>query len=84
MPSRVHGVASGCTVIAFTPVAFIDVITGISGLAIVDNAFMDRGCLVPLWRSLGMNQGLFLLSGGLRGLLRCNPMAPRGRTLGLL
>jgi hypothetical protein len=33
---------------------------------------------------LGMNRGLFLLSGGLRKLLRRKPAAPRGRTLGLL
>jgi hypothetical protein len=31
-----------------------------------------------------MNQGLFLLSGGLQRLLRGKPAAPRGGTLGLL
>jgi hypothetical protein len=62
----------------------IDDVTGISGLAVVDDAFTDRGCPVPSWGRLGMNRGLFLLSGGLRRLLRCQPMAPRGGTLGLL
>jgi hypothetical protein len=66
------------------PTAFVDVFTGISGLAIVDDAIMDRGRFVPSWCGLGMNRGLFLLSGGLRKLLRCKPAVPRGRTLGLL
>jgi hypothetical protein len=79
-----HVVASGCTVITSTPAAFVDVVMGVSRLVIVDDVFTDRGCLVPLWRRLGMNRGLFLLSGGLRRLLRCNSAAPRGRTLGLL
>jgi hypothetical protein len=65
----VHVVASRCAVIASTPAAFVDVITGVSGLVIVDDALMDRGPLVPLWCGLRMNRGLFLLLGGLRMLL---------------
>jgi hypothetical protein len=84
MSAPVHVVASRCTVIASTPAALIDVITSVSGLAIVDDAITDRGRFVPSWRGLGMNRDLFLLSGGLRRLLRCKPTAPRGRTLGLL
>jgi hypothetical protein len=48
---------------------FIDVVTGISGLSIVDDAFTNKGCLVPTWGRLKMNRGLFLLSGGLCRLL---------------
>jgi hypothetical protein len=33
---------------------------------------------------LGINRGLFLLSGGLRRLLQGKPVSPRGGTLGLL
>jgi hypothetical protein len=51
----VQVVASKCTVIAFTPAALVDVVTGVSGLAIVDDVFTDRGCLVPLWRGFRMN-----------------------------
>jgi hypothetical protein len=51
----VQVVASGCTVIAFTPAALVDVVTGVPGLTIVDDAFTDRVCLVPLWRGFGMN-----------------------------
>jgi hypothetical protein len=79
----VHVVASTCVVIASSPTAFVDVVTGVSRLAIVDDVFMDRGRLVPLWCGLGMNRGLFLLSGGLRRLLRCKPTAPQGGTHGL-
>jgi hypothetical protein len=64
--------------------AFIDVITGVLGLAVVNDALTDRGYLVPLWCGLGINRGLFLLPGGLRRLLRGKPAAPRGGTLGLL
>jgi hypothetical protein len=77
-------VASSCAVTTFAHAAFVDVVTGISRLAVVDNVFTDRGCLVPLWGRLGINRGLFLLSRGLRRLLRCKPAVPRGRTLGLL
>jgi hypothetical protein len=66
------------------PAAFIHVVTGVSGLVIVNDAFTDRGRFVLLWCRLEMNRGLFLLSGGLRRLLRCKPAAPRGGTLGLL
>jgi hypothetical protein len=62
-------VASRCTVIASSLAAFVDVITGISGLAIVDDMFTDRGHLVRSWCGLGMNQGLFLRLGGLCRLL---------------
>jgi hypothetical protein len=64
--------------------AFVDVITGVSGLVIVDDAFTDRGRLVPLWCRLGMSRGLFILLGGLRRLLRGKPTVPQGGTLGLL
>jgi hypothetical protein len=77
-------VASRCTVIASTPAALVDVVTGVSRLVIVDDAITNRGRFFPSWCGIGMNRGLFLLSGGLRRLLRCKPMAPRGRTLGML
>jgi hypothetical protein len=77
-------VASGCTVTASTLAVFVDVVTGISGLAVVDDALTDRGCLVPLRCGLRMNRDLFLLPRGLHRLLRGKPTAPRGRTLGLL
>jgi hypothetical protein len=66
------------------PTAHVDVITGVSGLTIVDDAITDRDRFVPSWCRLGMNRGLFLLLGGLRRLLRCKPVAPRSKTLGLL
>jgi hypothetical protein len=62
-------VALRCAVITSMPAAFVDVITGVSGLAIVDDVFTDRGRLIPLWCRLGMNRGLFLLSGGPRRML---------------
>jgi hypothetical protein len=62
-------VASRCAVTTSAPAAFVDVITGVSGLTVVDDALTDRGCLVPLRCRLRMNQGLFLLPGGLRRLL---------------
>jgi hypothetical protein len=76
-------VGSSCTVIVFAPPALNDVVTGISRFTVVDDAFTDRGRLVPLG-VLGMNRGLSLLSGGLHRLLRGKPASPRGRTLGLL
>jgi hypothetical protein len=79
-----HVVASRHAVITSMPVAFVDVVTGVSGLVIVNDAFMNRGHLVPLRCRLEMNRGLFLLLGGLRRLLRCKPTVPRGGTLGLL
>jgi hypothetical protein len=36
-------VASSYTVTTFAPAAFVDIVTGISGLAVVDDAFTDRG-----------------------------------------
>jgi hypothetical protein len=51
----VHAVALRLTVIASTSAALVDVITGISRLAIVDDAIMDRGRLIPPWCGLGMN-----------------------------
>jgi hypothetical protein len=62
-------VVSRCTVIAFTSAMLVDVVIGISGPAIVDDAVTDRGRFVPPWRVLGMNRGPSLLSGGLRRLL---------------
>jgi hypothetical protein len=77
-------VASRRVVTASTLAAFVDAITGVSGLVVVDDVFTDKGCLAPSWCRLGMNQGLFLLLGGLCRLLRGKPAAPRGRTFGLL
>jgi hypothetical protein len=54
-PAPMLVVASRCTVTAFAPAAFVDVVTGVSGLAVVDDALTDRGCLVPLRCRLGMN-----------------------------
>jgi hypothetical protein len=52
----------------FVPPVLVDVVTGISRFMVVDDAFTDRGRLVPLV-VLGMNRGLSLLLGGLRRLL---------------
>jgi hypothetical protein len=62
-------VASRCAVTASALAAFVDVVAGVLGLAVVDDALTDRGGLVPLWCGLRMNRGLFLMSGGLYGLL---------------
>jgi hypothetical protein len=56
---------------------------GISRFMVVDDAFTDKGRLVPLG-VLRMNRGFSLLLGGLRRLLRDKPTSPRGGTLGLL
>jgi hypothetical protein len=77
-------VASSCTVTTLALTVLVDVVTGISGFAVVDDAFTDRCRLVLPGGRLGMNRGLFLLSGGLRRLLRGKLVSPRGRTLGLL
>jgi hypothetical protein len=77
-------VASSCTITTLVLTALVDVVTGISGFAVVDDAFTDGGCLVSLGGRLGMNRGLFLMSGGLCRLLRGKPASPRGGTLGLL
>jgi hypothetical protein len=84
MPAPVLVVALRCTVTASTLAALVDVVSCVSRLAIVDDAFTDRGCLVPLRCGLGMNRGLFLLLGGLRRLFLGQPAVPRGGTLGLL
>jgi hypothetical protein len=76
-------VASSCTVTTLASSALGDVVTGVSRFTVVDDAFTDRGHLVPLG-VLGMNRGLSLLSGGLHRLLRGKPTSPRGGTLGLL
>jgi hypothetical protein len=47
-------VASSCTVTMFAPPALDDVIMGISRFTVVNDAFTDRGRLVPLG-VLGMN-----------------------------
>jgi hypothetical protein len=52
----------------FAPPALDDVVTGILRFTVVDDAFTDRDCLVSLG-VLGMNRGLFLLTGGLGRLL---------------
>jgi hypothetical protein len=77
-------VASSCTVTTLALTALVDVVTGILRFTVVDDAFADRGRLVPSGGRLGMNRGLFLLSGGLRRLLRGKPVLPRGGTLDLL
>jgi hypothetical protein len=83
-------VASRCAVIVSTPEAFIDVVVIVSGPTVVDDTLTDRGslvplrCVVPSWYGLGMNQGFFLVSRGLRRLLQGQPIAPRGQAFGLL
>jgi hypothetical protein len=77
-------VASSCTVTTLTPLALVDVVTGISRFTVVDDTLTDIGRLVLLGSVLGMNQGLSLLSRGLRRLLRGKPASPRGGTLSLL
>jgi hypothetical protein len=77
-------VASSYTVTTLAPTTLVDVVTGISRFAVVDDAFTDRGRLAPLGDGLRMNRGPSLLSGGLRRLLRGKPTSPRGGTLGLL
>jgi hypothetical protein len=67
----------------FAPSALDDVVTGLSRFMVVDDAFTDKGSLVPLGL-LRMNRGLSLLTRGLRRLLRGKPVSPRGGTLGLL
>jgi hypothetical protein len=52
-------VASSCTVTMFAPPGLDDVFTCISRFTVVDDAFTDRGCLVPLG-VLEMNRGLSL------------------------
>jgi hypothetical protein len=76
-------VASSYTVTMFAAPALDDVVTGISRLTVVDNAFTDRDLLVPLG-ALGMNRGLSFLMGGLCRLFRGKPASLGGRTLGLL
>jgi hypothetical protein len=76
-------VASSCTVTTLAPPVLGDVVTGVSRFMVVDDAFTERGRLVPLG-VLEMNRGLSLLSGGLHRLLRGKPASPRGLTLGLL
>jgi hypothetical protein len=68
VPASVLVVASSYTVTMFAPPALDDVVTGISRFTVVDDAFTDRGRLVPLGM-LGMNQDLSLLSRGLSRLL---------------
>jgi hypothetical protein len=75
-PAPVLMVASRCTVTASTLAVFVDVVTGVSGLTVVDDALTDRGCLVPLRCGLGMNRDLFLLPRGLHRLLRGKPAMP--------
>jgi hypothetical protein len=41
-------VASSCTVTTLVPPALGDVVTGVSRFTVVDDAFTDRGHLVPL------------------------------------
>jgi hypothetical protein len=76
-------VALSCTVTTLVPPMLGDVVTGISRFVVVDDAFTDRGRLVPLG-VLGMNRGLSLLLGGLHELLRGKPTSSQGGTLGLL
>jgi hypothetical protein len=52
----------------FVPSVLDDVVTGISRFMVVDDAFTNKGHLVPLG-VLRMNRGLSLLLGGLRRLL---------------
>jgi hypothetical protein len=77
-------VASSCAVTTLTPLALVDVVTGISRFMVVNDVLTDRGRLVLMGGVLGMNRGLSFLSGELRRLLRGRPMSPRGKTLSLL
>jgi hypothetical protein len=52
-------VASSYTVTMFVPPTLDDVVTGILRFTVIDDAFIDRGRLVPLG-VLGMNRGLSL------------------------
>jgi hypothetical protein len=79
----VHVVTSSHTVTVFARAAFDDVATCVSEFMIIGDVLKDRGRPVSL-DVLGMNRGLFLLSGGLSRLLQGRPTSPRGRTLGLL
>jgi hypothetical protein len=54
-PAPVLVVASSCTVTTLEPTALVDVVTGISRFTVVNDAFTDRGHLVPLGGGLGMN-----------------------------
>jgi hypothetical protein len=54
-PASVLVIASSGAVTASAPATLIDVVTGVSRLAVVDDALTDRGCLVPLWCGFGMN-----------------------------
>jgi hypothetical protein len=67
----------------FARAALDDVATGVSKFMVVGDVLRDRGRPISLG-VLGMNRGLFLLSGGLGRLLRGRPVSPRGRTLGLV
>jgi hypothetical protein len=69
-------VDSSCTVTILVPLVLGDVVMGVSRFTVVDDAFTDRCCLVPLGGMLGMNRGLSLLSGGLRRLLQGKPASP--------
>jgi hypothetical protein len=46
-------VVSSCTVTTLMPSALVDVVTGISRFTVVDDAFTDRGRLVPLGAGSG-------------------------------
>jgi hypothetical protein len=50
-----HVVASRCAIIASTPAVFVDVVAGVSGLVIVNDAITDRGRFVLSWCGLEMN-----------------------------
>jgi hypothetical protein len=83
-PASVIVVASSYIVTIFAPVALVDVVTGISGLTVVDDAFSDKGSLVSSRCRLEMDRGLPFLPGGFRGLPRGKGTTPQGETLGLL
>jgi hypothetical protein len=70
-------VASRGAVTASALAALVDVVAGVSRLVVVNNALMDKGCLIPLQCGLRMNRGLFLVSRGLRRLLGGKSTAPR-------
>jgi hypothetical protein len=48
-------VASRHAITASAPATLVDVIAGVPGLTVVDDALMDRGCPIPLRCGLGMN-----------------------------
>jgi hypothetical protein len=54
-PALVLVVASSRAVTTLAPPALVDVVMGVSRFTVVDDAFTDGCCIVPLGGVLGMN-----------------------------